>query len=278
MKDITERITVYSAFYRAMREGNITSAAREAAKSGARTVEFLDTVKRPAVADRETARRYRAVLKDHGLTVACFSAAARLWDPDRSDAEAASEEARLLRLAQMAAELGSPYLHHTVVMTWDTQTPYNEVLDRVTEPAVRVAEYARSLGVRVLYEPQGFYFNGNDGFRGLYRRVKAACPTVGVCTDIGNPMFVDEDPLLFVQEFARETCHVHVKDYRVCASAPDRSRGGRGLDPVLLGTGEVHAAECLSVLADAGYTGYFGVEDDGDAAFTATAELCAAWL
>ena len=183
-----------------------------------------------------------------------------------------------MRLAEAAAEIGSPYLHHTLVMTSDVKTPYREVLDRVAEPAVRIAQYAQSLGVRVLYEPQGFYFNGNDGFRGLYRRVKAECPTVGVCTDIGNPMFVDEDPLLFVKEFAEETCHVHIKDYKVSASAPDCSRGGRGLDPVLLGTGEVHAAECLSALAAAGYTGYFGVEDDGDEALRASAELCSAWL
>ena len=183
-----------------------------------------------------------------------------------------------MRLADAAAEVGSPYLHHTLVMTSDHSAPYEAVLDRVAERAIRIARYARRLGLRVLYEPQGMYFNGSDGFRGLYRRVKAECPEVGVCADVGNPMFVDEDPVRFVKEFACEALHVHVKDYRGSDGNGDRTRGGRFLIPARIGTGEAHVAECLSALAAAGYTGYFGVEDDGDEALRASAELCSAWL
>ena len=41
---------------------------------------------------------------------------------------------------------------------------YEEVLTPITDFAVRTAEYAKTLGVRCLYEPQGAYFNGYHGF------------------------------------------------------------------------------------------------------------------
>lgn len=276
--DTMERVTAYGEFFGLLRTGDIVSAARAVSEAGIGTVEFLELQKHPIVTDTETAKRFRRVLTEHGLSVACFSATARLWAPSLTEGEMDAQEHRLMRLADAAAEVGSPYLHHTLVMTSDHSAPYEAVLDRVAERAIRIARYARRLGLRVLYEPQGMYFNGSDGFRGLYRRVKAECPEVGVCADVGNPMFVDEDPVRFVKEFACEALHVHVKDYRGSDGNGDRTRGGRFLIPARIGTGEAHVAECLSALAAAGYTGYFGVEDDGDEALRASAELCSAWL
>jgi sugar phosphate isomerase/epimerase len=147
------------------------------------------------------------------------------------------------------------------------------VLDRVAERAIRIARYARRLGLRVLYEPQGMYFNGSDGFRGLYRRIKAECPEVGVCADVGNPMFVDEDPVRFIKEFACEALHVHVKDYRGSDGNGDRTRGGRFLMPARIGTGEAHVSECIAALKAVGYAGYYAVEAYGMAEITASARM-----
>ena len=148
-----------------------------------------------------------------------------------------------------------------------------KALDLIVPAAVRVAKHAHSLGVRCIYEDQGDYFNGVEGFGAFFRAVKAQCPYVGVCGDVGNTLFVDESPVDFFRAFGESIVHVHIKDY-LGASAPDETPGWEGASLAgtyykgcTIGTGCVNVAACVEELKRVGYTGAFALENSYETDF-----------
>ena len=122
------------------------------------------------------------------------------------------------------------------------------------EAAAEVADYAKPLGVKCIYEDQGLFANGVDGFGAFYKQMKQRCSNVGVCGDMGNSLFVDEGAERFFAAYAEDICHVHVKDYmiRTFAEAPSRNwyptKGGRWLRETMVGDGNVDVASCMDIL------------------------------
>lgn len=261
-------VSMYSKFYLAVKEQGIERAAEYAKRLGFSSVEFFDFASKnwvKTVADVETAKRFRNVLENCGLHTACYSVAVCLYDPDSADGINHDAEQLLMQYAEYAAALGSPFLHHTITLSTDqAPLPYNEMLTTLLPAVVRVAKYAASLGIRCIYEDQGLYFNGVKGFGDFYRAVKAEEPTVGICGDIGNVLFVDESPVDFFREFASEFAHVHLKDYIDCA--PDevgacKTRGGRIIRDTVIGQGFIDTVTCLNLLKESGYTGAIALEN-----------------
>lgn len=277
------RLAMYAGFPEAVRSGGIRAAAETAVRMGYGAVEFLEFVHRPErdlAKTAEEARELKSVLDAYGLTVSCFSVVARLWEPEQTEAARQRQVERLARFSEIAAALGAPFLHHTLATAWAVTAPYGEVFDAALPLAVRVATYAAECGLTTLYEPQGFYFNGVDGFGRFYRAMKGECPSVGVCGDVGNPLCVDEDPVPFFREFAGEIRHVHLKDFRICGEG-DRpaggltTRGGGYLADCTVGTGDVDLEACLAPLSEAGYRGAFSVEHAAEASAEASRRLLA---
>lgn len=252
---------IYDPFTELVRTRGVEEAALYARKHGFRAVEFLGTF-HPPVPDVEAAREARRILEAHGLTVACYSVGSMLYRKP-----AAEEE--LKYHAEIAAALGSPFLHHTLV-PWlqplPEDPPFDAVLEDILPRAARVAAYAEGIGLRCLYEEQGYYVNGMEPFGRYLSEIKRLCPHVGVCGDLGNILFADERPEDFLRVFAADIFHVHVKDYRVSPPTEStgaralRSRGGMVLTDVPLGEGVVDAAACLSILREAGYDGALALE------------------
>jgi sugar phosphate isomerase/epimerase len=260
--------SMYTKFYNTVRERGIVGAAEYAKSLGFSSVEFFEFVNKDwqaVVPSIDIAKEYRRVLDDRGLTVACYSVAAGLYDPNAPDGIDRNVEQTLMRYAERAATLGSPFLHHTITLGCPTDLPYEEMLKTVLPAVVRVAKYAQTLGVTCIYEDQGPYFNGVDGFRGFFEAVKAEEPSVGVCGDFGNTYFVDESSVDFIRAFAKEIRHVHVKDYTV--TDPDgsdwkqRSVSGKHIRDVLPGQGLTDHARLFSYLGD--YQGDFSMEFSG---------------
>ncbi len=252
---------IYDPFTDLVRARGVEEAALYARKHGFRAVEFLGTLY-PPVPDVAAAREARRILEDHGLTVACYSVGTTLY-------RAPAEEDKLLRHAEIAAALGSPFLHHTLVATLrplPDEPSFDEVLADILPRAERVARFSAGLGLTCLYEEQGFYVNGIKHFSRFFGEMKRRCANVGVCGDWGNILFADERPEEFLRAFAGDIRHVHVKDYRV--SVPTevvdaralRSRTEAVLTDVPLGEGVVDAAACLSILREAGYNGALALE------------------
>lgn len=268
--------TMYAKWSTELKKRGIVTMADEAVRMGFSSVEFFESVGKDweeTVPSLEAAREYRRVLTERGLSVACYSIAVGLYDPASPDGIDRESEKKLMQYVERAVLLGCPYLHHTITLgIKGTPIPYGKMLSTVLPAVVRVAKYAAALGITCIYEDQGSYFNGVDGFGAFYRAVKAKEPSVGICGDIGNTLFVDEDPVEFYRAFAPEFKHVHIKDYVKCA--PDDTgaadtRDGVWIKECVIGEGIIDTVTCLQILKEAGYVGAIALENNHESDFEA---------
>ena len=215
--------------------------------------------------DVEAARRLADYAGERGIGICCFSMGANIVTGDT----AAAVE-RLKRYADVAAALGSPYLHHTLYPELNFSIcalPFRQALDRAVRGVREVYDYAEQLGVKCLYEDQGFYFNGVERFDDFLGEVNR---NVGVVADLGNIFFAGETPEAFVARFAPLVRHVHVKDYlRKDSRWPSPGAGwyiardGGYLRGTVIGHGAVNFQRVFGILRATGYEGYYSMEYDG---------------
>lgn len=266
-------LSMYSGFSDIVKKDGIKKAAETARKLGFDSVEFLDVQSSPPlIADEATAKEYRRILEDNGLTVACFSFGINVFDPENPDYDSDTAVKQLIHSAKMAAILGSPYFHHTLVFGLRKKENHVSDIDFVINGLLphtcKVADVCDSLGVTTLYEPQGMYINGASNFPAFYRAMKGLGKNVGVCGDTGNPLFCDWRPEDFYRDMISEIKHVHIKDYRIYTdNAPDgvksyTSIGGTRIGPVLLGKGDINIPYCLDLLKNSGYKGAISLEGE----------------
>jgi len=259
------RFTFYSRFNAMVAREGMEKTADWAAANGFSAVEMLEGTgpEYPSLLpDTETAKDAAKILAERGLSVACYSVGTTVYrNPEAVPC--------LKRQAEIAAALDCPFLHHTLLLwlaPFADMPSFEEGIACAVEAAAEVADYAKSLGVRCIYEDQGLYANGVAGFGAFYRQVKQRCSNVGVCGDMGNSLFVDEGAERFFAAYAADICHVHVKDYmvRTFAKAPSRNwyptKGGRWLRETMVGDGNVDVDSCMNILKAAGYSGAYALE------------------
>ncbi|MCO6004930.1 TIM barrel protein [Actinoallomurus purpureus] len=128
----------------------------------------------------------------------------------------------------------------------------------------RVAAYVAGLGRRTALHPHvGTIVEGPDEVHRVL-----ACSGVPLCLDTGHLLIGGTDPLALARAAADRVAHVHLKD--VDASVADRVRGGErtyteavrdGLYRPL-GAGDVDVAAIVAALDQAGYQGWYVLEQD----------------
>lgn len=259
------RFTFYTNFNTMAARQGMEAAADYAADHGFSAVEMLESAGEGyprLIPDRETARKTKQILRQRGLEMACWSVGTTVY-------KAPEAVKSLMRQAEIASELECPYLHHTLLLwlaPFEGMPSFEEGIDCAVEAAAQAARYAQPLGVKCIYEDQGLYANGVEGFGAFYSRMKQITDNVGVCGDVGNSLFVDEGAEHFFEAFAKDICHVHVKDYliRDFDTAPGRfwypTKGGRWLRETMIGDGNVNLKRCMEILAEAGYSGTYALE------------------
>lgn len=258
------KIISYTPFYRDRQSKGIEYAARHAAELGFDGVEYFNHVPSGML---PLAKEERAVLDRYGLQVACYSVSLQLFGADPMTLmEQVKQE------IEAAALLGSKLFHHTLFPPYSmsaVSNPYDEVLLSIVDLAEQITRECARQGLRCLYEPQGVYFNGVRGLSRMLEEIRGRGAQIGVCGDLGNSFFVDENPTDVVSAFAHDILHVHVKDYRVT----DRKEGdgraytslsGKWIYESPLGEGSVDLSHCLRILREAGYDGAISLEFDGD--------------
>ncbi|MBQ4320973.1 MAG: sugar phosphate isomerase/epimerase [Oscillospiraceae bacterium] len=257
---------MYAGFSDVLKEKGAIAAADRAAELQVTAVEMFEVAGagHPSVIpDRESAKKVRAALNERGLHVCCWSAYADLY----TDTDA---EASLCRQAELACEIGSPFLHHTLLpglKLGEDSPAFDEAVEKAVDAAARIAKYAEPLGITCIYEDQGMYVNGVENFGFFLREMKNRCRNVGVCGDVGNIFFVDEKPEDFFAAFKDDILHVHLKDY--LRKKADRSpgyywlptKGGNWLRDTMIGDGIVNIEACVNILKDAGYSGALALEN-----------------
>lgn len=265
------KFTAYTHFSEKIKSEGLASAVDFILPLGFSSVEIFDMAT-PNQSDTfksaEEAKRAGEYLLSKGLSVACYSVGATLYDYETGGVNRFAVE-RLLHHADIAAALGSPFLHHTLIL--DLAPPpnapdFDTALKVVTNAAKQVADYCKPLNLTCLYEDQGLFFNGVEGYGRFYRAMKELCSNVGVCGDIGNTLFIGESAEAFFRQFADEIKHVHVKDYIVCDDIAANENGwtktqsNKYLKATAIGNGDIDLEAILRPLKAAGYDGSFAFE------------------
>lgn len=255
------QFAMYSRFSGYVNQHGIEAAARYAKDLGFSGVEFFADafgVDSDPVSTVEEAKHAKEVLDQYNLSVECYSVYAFLLDRPE-------QEEFLMKHVELAAALGSPYFHHTLL---PGRIPsYEDAVDKVVEAAGRIADYAKTLGITCIYEDQGFYVNGIDGFKVFWDKMKKRSDNVGICGDLGNIQFVNEPAETFLEAYADDIRHVHVKDYlkKTAKESPGRywikTQNDIWLRDTMIGSGVVNFEACMKVLKKIGYKGKFALEN-----------------
>ena len=270
-------ISFYAYFADLVTHLGAEEAADRVLSTGCTSVEFLEwprPYQAPQLSTDVQIMALKSALDDRGLSCACYSVGISVMGEDFGEFGNKSGVDVLKRSAEIAVMLGSPYLHHTLTIGYLPpsfgQIPKAEAIKALLPHALAVAEYANALGLTVLYEPQGFFVNGLDGFGLFYSAMKQSGCRIGVCGDMGNSLFVGCNPVSFFEAYAHDICHVHIKDYasetplRNHQNAPhdrwDTTSDGRYLREARIGSGMVGIDACMDILKKVGYTGAYALE------------------
>ena len=235
----------------------IIRAAGEYGLGGVELMSFCEELSTPNIG---IARELGDMARSLGLAMPCFSVFADIENKGNEELD------RLSRYAEICAELGIPYLHHTVAPDLSAYSAdlaeREERFLRSVDSLLHFNEFVRSLGVGILIEDQGFMLNGVRNCRRIH---EMSGGTVNILADLGNIMFVDETSESLVSELADMIRHVHIKDYEVSMAPVPGKRNyrtslGRYLNDTEIGTGNANVSSALGGLIGGGYGGMYSLE------------------
>lgn len=257
--------TSYNQFMSDLLKNGIDYAVKHSKALGFSGVEFLDFCGTNAPIDKEKypAAELKRALDENGLTMDCYSVYAYVLC-DNID--------QIYEIIDYAVAVGAKLFHHTLMpfLKLEGDAPqYEDIFPKVLEIEKKIVKYCSERGLRCIFEPQGFYFNGVSGLSRIILALREDFSDVGLCADLGNPVFVDCDPGDVVDALSFCIAHVHIKDYIIAdapleGKKPMLSRGGKNLYEVLPGEGEIDLGSCLKKIKAAGYDGRIALEYLGD--------------
>ena len=261
--------TSYNQFMSDLYRGGVDFAAAHSKSLGFSGVEFLDFcgTAEPLNKEKYPAGAVLSALKANGLEVDCYSVYANLlaYESERTERE-------FYAIIDYAVSIGAKLFHHTLIpflKLSDDMPKYEELFPKVMELERKIVKYCADRGLKCIFEPQGYYFNGVDGLSKLILTLREEFPDVGLCADLGNPVFVDCDPKDIIDSLSFCISHVHVKDYIISDVSLDRkgeyrSLGGKYLYEVLPADGILDIGACLKAIKTTGYDGCIALEYVGD--------------
>lgn len=237
-----------------------------AAQQGFDGIEFAEI--NPPAGEKKTA--YAKRLKEEaarcGIPIVAYCIGADLLH------ETDLEIMRLKTEVDIAAALGAKVMRHDASGGYQKeerrQRGFTQALPDIVRGYRAVTEYAQTKGVRTCIENHGFFCQDSSRVEAIINGVQHE--NFGALVDIGNFLCADEDPAVAVGNLAPYAFHVHCKDFhfkRGTEFVPEdgffMTRGGNFLRGAIIGHGVVPVAQCLRILRNAGYNGYYTVEFEG---------------
>lgn len=255
---MNKRIALYIAPYDGLTSYN--DMLDLAIKNDIKNIEIISSFEF-AQPNAEFAKEFRRRADDCGINIPCFSIGANLVADDRKEVIE-----RVKRYAEVAAIVGSPYLHHTIAYSCsnpdDAIANMDDYFNKGVESVREIFDYAKTVGVRTIFEDQGFIFNGVKNFKRFFDVIDRDC---GLVADFGNIAYADERVEDFIKAFPDKIYNVHVKDIKYFLKDDENATGGRTLnknfaDGCAFGDGYVNFDAAFSALRDINYDGYFAIE------------------
>ncbi len=237
----------------------------EAVKMGFEGLELDDA---DEVMSPEMFSKIKQHSKETGLPVIALDIGA---DFTKNDLTSLDEEVeRVKKLLEMATILEVPMMRHDVCYGNFSREDiaFEDALKVMAEGCYRVADYAKTLGIRTMFENHGFYMQDDVRVKRLMDSV--GHENFGLLIDVGNFMCADVDPVTATRNLASYGVHVHAKDFhykKACEPFPGsgwfKSSNGNYLRGAIVGHGDARAYESLKILKDSGYDGYVTLEFEG---------------
>lgn len=213
--------------------------------------------------DLEFAKKLRKYADEKGVKIPCVSVGINLIGQEDSRQNIEMTK----KYADVAKILGAPYLHHTIAYEYlDPQKVLSckdECFNKGIEAVREVYDYAQKLGIKCIYECQGYIFNSTENF---IKFVNTVDRDIQVVADYGNILFADDSIDRFISQLSDKIANVHIKDYQVQekdASIEWKgfvSSGYKRISGCVLGQGSVDFDNALKELKKMNYKGLFALE------------------
>lgn len=206
-------------------------------------------------------------IKDHcdkiGLEITAYTIGANFMAEDIE-----AEVKRVCSCVDVCEALGAKLMRHDVCYGLPKEHLYSwrDAAEHMAPYIRRVADYAESKGIKTCSENHGYIFQDPARVEALILKVNHK--NYGWLCDMGNFLCADADPVKAVTIAAPYAFHVHAKDflYKTGGECPDGffpTAGKNWLRGTALGHGVVPIDQCLRILKDAGYEGWFSLEFEG---------------
>ena len=237
-----------------------------AAEMGFDAIEFAEIHPEEGMEKAEYAAYLRNEAQKAGIQIAAYCIGADLLhDTD-------AEIRRLKAEVDIAKALGAPIMRHDASGGYRGQERgqrgFSNALPTLIRGYKEVTQYAKTIGVRTCVENHGYFCQDSCRVEALINGV--ADENFGALIDIGNFLCADEDSAVAVGNLAPYAFHVHCKDFHykkgtvfVPPNGFFGTRGGNWLRGAIIGHGIVPVEQCLRILKNAGYEGFYTVEFEG---------------
>ena len=266
-------LAVYAGLREMIAKNGIECALKLAKSYGYDSAEIL-YIKHECEDILSASDEWIAAIEASGVTVSCISCYVDLISAENPRKIDRTSIDAVKKCIDLGKKIGSPLVHHTLVTALTGgNSAYPCVFNEVLAAADEIAEYARDRGITVIYEPQGMLFNGTLGYSKFFEAIHKKHGNTGICLDVGNPLWVDEDCYPLAEKLAQHIKHVHLKDYILDSEDNTyHTLSGRTIKEVKLGSGIIDIERVLDILDKANYSGVIAVEDNSTADYKATAE------
>lgn len=213
--------------------------------------------------DIEFAKKLRKYADEKGIKIPCVSVGINLI----GDEDGIQNVEMTKKYADVAKILGAQYLHHTIVYEYlnpeKVLSCKDECFKKGIEVVRKVYDYAEKLGIKCIYECQGYIFNSTENFEKFLKTVDR---DVKVVADYGNILFADDAIENFISKLSDVVANVHIKDYLVEDKDDSTEWNGyvsssyKRISSCVLGQGSVNFDAALQELKKMNYKGLFALE------------------
>ncbi len=233
-------------------------------------IEFTDLIVPEGKTELEYAKQIREEADRIGIEISSYTVGADMLNG--SDGDLDKEIERIKGKVDVAEVLGTKFMRHDAGWGYKDERKsymgFNEALPVFIKGCKAVTEYAKTKGIVTMIENHGFFCQDSD------RVEKIVCgvgdPNFGVLFDCGNFLCADENPVIAAGKLANYVKYVHAKDFLIRSGMlydPGcgffRTRGGNYLRGTIVGQGDAPVKQCIEVIKNSGYDGYFSVEFEG---------------
>lgn len=230
-------------------------------------IEFIDLMPECGLSEKEYAKKLRDESERVGIPIINYTIGADLLNRPLDE-----ECERLFAQVDIAEILGAAGMRHDAAWGYkDERAAYlgfDDALPTIAEGCRRVTEYAAAKGIVTMVENHGYFAQDSDRVEKIVNSV--ANENFGLLIDMGNFACADDPSDKAVGKLARYAKFVHAKDFHIKnGSEPNpgqgyfMSRGGNYLRGAIIGHGNIPVAQCINILAKAGYDKYISVEFEG---------------